>query len=65
MNQGDDGELASDIIKEILIGDEKIGGRLRLIAIYTGNKANVEILKKIADRLKAVENFARRNRKSR
>jgi hypothetical protein len=51
MNHGDDGELASEIIQEILRGDEAIGGRLRLIAIYTGNKDRNGILKKIADRI--------------
>lgn len=51
MNHEDDGELASDIIKEILCGDEGIGGRLRLIAIYTGNRDQHSILDKIADRL--------------
>lgn len=51
MNHGDEGELASEIIKEILLGDEAIGGRLRLIAIYTGNKDHVSILDTIAKRL--------------
>ena len=44
MNDGDDGELAFEIIKEILIRDEAIGGRLRLIAIYTGNRNSADIL---------------------
>ncbi|MGR3702465.1 MAG: response regulator receiver domain [Paracoccaceae bacterium] len=58
MNHGDDGELASEIIQEILRGDEAIGGRLRLIAIYTGNKDQGAILEKIADRLNAAEEIA-------
>lgn len=58
MNDGDDGELASEIIQEILRGDEAIGGRLRLIAIYTGNKDQGAILKKIAERLNAAEEIA-------
>lgn len=57
MNQGDDGALASEIIKEILQGDEAIGGRLRLIAIYTGNKDHVKILGQITDRLNAAEDL--------
>ncbi|SDG43292.1 hypothetical protein SAMN04488117_12033 [Celeribacter baekdonensis] len=55
MDHGDDGELASEIIQEILRGDEAIGGRLRLIAIYTGNKDHGAILEKIAERLNAAE----------
>ncbi|WP_185805140.1 response regulator receiver domain [Pontivivens nitratireducens] len=58
MNHGDDGELASEIIQEILRGDEAIGGRLRLIAIYTGNKDQGAILEKIAERLNAAEEIA-------
>lgn len=58
MNHGDDGELASEIIQEILRGDEAIGGRLRLIAIYTGNKDQGAILEKIAERLNAAEGIA-------
>lgn len=58
MNHGDDGELASDIIKEILRGDEAIGGRLRLIAIYTGNKDQQSILGKITDRLNEAEEIS-------
>lgn len=55
MNNDDDGLLASDIIKEILSKDEEIGGRLRLIAIYTGDKDKNGILDKIAERLNAAE----------
>jgi len=51
MKHGDDGELASEIIEEILHGDEAIGGRLRLIAIYTGNKDRKSILSRISERL--------------
>lgn len=58
MNHGDDGQLASEIIQEILRGDEAIGGRLRLIAIYTGNKDQGAILKKIAERLNAAKEIA-------
>lgn len=58
MNHGDDGELASEIIQEILCGDEAIGGRLRLIAIYTGNKNQGDILEKIAERLNASDEIA-------
>lgn len=55
MNHGDDGELASEIVKEILQEDEAIGGRLRLIAIYTGNSDQQYILDKITDRLNAAK----------
>ncbi|SHF98130.1 hypothetical protein SAMN05444149_107146 [Pseudosulfitobacter pseudonitzschiae] len=55
MNNDDDGLLASEIIKEILHKDEEIGGRLRLIAIYTGDRDKDGILEKIADRLNAAE----------
>lgn len=58
MKHGDDGELASEIIQEILRGDEAMGGRLRLIAIYTGNKDQGAILEKIAERLNAAEEIA-------
>lgn len=55
MNDGDDGELASEIIEEILHSDEEIGGRLRLIAIYTGNRDHIKILSQIAGRLNAAD----------
>ncbi|WP_019956336.1 response regulator receiver domain [Yoonia vestfoldensis] len=58
MNHGDDGELASEIIQEILCGDEAIGGRLRLIAIYTGNKDQNGILEKIAERINAAKDIS-------
>jgi len=58
MNHGDNGELASEIIKGILHGDEAIGGRLRLIAIYTGNKDQHGILATIAERLNAAEEIS-------
>ncbi len=51
MNDDDDGNLACDIIAEILRGDEAIGGRLRLIAIYTGNNKKAKILGQITERL--------------
>jgi hypothetical protein len=53
MHGNDDGLLASEIIKKILLKDEEIGGRLRLIAIYTGDSDKQGILNKIADRLNA------------
>jgi len=53
MNQGDDGDLASEIIKEILVKDKAIGGRLRLIAIYTGNKDYTKILSQITETINA------------
>ncbi|PKR56502.1 response regulator receiver domain [Thalassospira lohafexi] len=55
MNKGDEGNLASEIIKQILIADEKSGGRLRLIAIYTGNKDRKSILEAIAKRLNSAK----------
>ena len=51
MNSGDNGEFATEIIKGILLKDESIGGRLRLIAIYTGNKNKGKIFELILDRL--------------
>lgn len=33
----DEGELAIEIIRELIADDERAGGRLRLIAIYTGH----------------------------
>ncbi|MDO8986007.1 response regulator receiver domain [Cypionkella sp.] len=53
MNNNDNGLLASEIIKEILCKDEEIGGRLRLIAIYTGDTDKQGILDNIAARLNA------------
>lgn len=55
MNEGDDGELASEIIQEILAQDEASGGRLRLIAIYTGNKDRSKIFGLISERLNGSE----------
>ena len=60
MNDSDDGLLASEIIKEILCRDEEIGGRLRLIAIYTGDTDKQGILDKIADRLNAAKEITSR-----
>lgn len=51
MHGDDDGDLACGIITEILRGDEAIGGRLRLIAIYTGDKGRDGILAKITTQL--------------
>ena len=43
----DDGEKAISVIKEIIRRDAKKGGRLRLIAIYTGVNDRVRILNQI------------------
>lgn len=51
MHGDDDGDLACEIIAEILRNDAAIGGRLRLIAIYTGNNNEEKILKQIEARL--------------
>lgn len=51
MNDNDDGVLATKIIEEILKIDEEIGGRLRLIAIYTGEPRRDDILGLIANRI--------------
>lgn len=51
MNHGDEGELASEIILAILKQDETSGGRLRLIAIYTGNKEREKILGLVTKRI--------------
>lgn len=51
MRGDDDGDLACKIIEEIIRRDEAIGGRLRLIAIYTGDKRQATILKKIKSAL--------------
>lgn len=53
MRGEDDGKLACDIIAEILRKDEAMGGRLRLIAIYTGSNKQEKILGQIEERLKA------------
>jgi hypothetical protein len=45
----DGGDSATRIINEIVRSDEKRNGRLRLIAIYTGNTQNDKILGKIHD----------------
>ena len=44
---GDGGDAASDIIRRIVEKDEETAGRLRLIAVYTGDKTNRKILQKI------------------
>lgn len=51
MNKGDDGELATQLIQSILDHDQTVGGRLRLIGIYTGNPDRASIFKKLRDRL--------------
>ncbi len=43
----DDGKTALDIIKNVLSDDEVLGGRLRLIAIYTGVSDKNKILSKV------------------
>ncbi|TAJ40110.1 MAG: hypothetical protein EPO55_10230 [Reyranella sp.] len=48
---GDGGESATQIIAEILRSDEKRSGRLRLIAIYTGDMNNNQILDKVFNAL--------------
>ncbi len=45
----DGGDAASKIIADIIKADDKQNGRLRLIAIYTGDKTNDKILEKIFD----------------
>ena len=45
----DGGDAASKIIADIIRADDKQNGRLRLIAIYTGDKTNDKILEKILD----------------
>lgn len=45
----DGGDIASKIVREILREDAQQNGRLRLIAIYTGDSTNVKILSKIFD----------------
>jgi len=47
----DGGRSATNIIRDIALSDNKSGGRLRLIAIYTGDKNNNQILEKIFDAL--------------
>lgn len=55
MNDGDEGELASEIIQAILKHDESSGGRLRLIAIYTGNKDKEKIFGLVSQRVNGNE----------
>ena len=45
----DGGDSAAKIIKDIVIQDAKRNGRLRLIAIYTGDVTNIKILEKVFD----------------
>ena len=47
----DGGEAASKIIADIIRKDAKQNGRLRLIAIYTGDSTNNKILDKIFNRI--------------
>ena len=47
----DGGEAASQIIRDILRKDAKQNGRLRLIAIYTGDTTNIGILEKVFDKI--------------
>lgn len=46
----DEGDLATEIIKEMLEADEKAGGRLRLVAVYTGYTLDA-VAAKLADAL--------------
>ena len=46
---GDGGEAVSNIIRDILQEDAQQNGRLRLIAVYTGDPTNTVILNKIFD----------------
>jgi Response receiver domain len=45
----DSGDAATGMIVEIVRADDRRNGRLRLIAIYTGDTSNNEILKKVFD----------------
>lgn len=45
----DSGDAATNIIVEIIKSDERRNGRLRLIAIYTGDTTNVQILEKVLE----------------
>ena len=51
MNGDDDGKLAAEIISEILQDDFDLGGRLRLISIYTGSKSGDTVLSKLLQKL--------------
>jgi hypothetical protein len=46
---GDRGASATTLIKDIVLDDVKRNGRLRLIAIYTGDTTNIKILDKISE----------------
>lgn len=43
----DGGDAAADIVRQIIEKDDEQAGRLRLIAIYTGDTTNIKILEKI------------------
>jgi hypothetical protein len=45
----DSGESAAKIIKDIVTQDARQNGRLRLIAVYTGDATNIKILEKICE----------------
>ena len=47
----DGGEAASQLVRDIVRTDAKQYGRLRLIAIYTGDTTNIEILKKVFEKI--------------
>ncbi len=47
----DQGNAASEMISQILEDDDKMNGRVRCIAIYTGDTTNKEILKKVMGRI--------------
>jgi hypothetical protein len=46
---GDRGASATALIKDIVLDDVRQNGRLRLIAIYTGDTTNIKILDKISE----------------
>ena len=50
---GDDGKTTKSLIKDIVDGDRQRSGRLRLIVIYTAERARVRILKSIRRELLA------------
>lgn len=51
MNGEDSGDLAVNIISSILQNDFEVGGRLRLISIYTGQRNSKSILESTIDKL--------------
>ena len=47
----DKGDAASEMIRRILENDDKMNGRVRCIAIYTGDTTNNKILQEVMDRI--------------